>query len=496
MGQIAMYQTIKTKIIATIGPSCDSEEKLFDLINAGMDVARINLSHGTRESHSLLIEAIKSARERAGKWTAILLDTRGPEIRVGNLGDGILLEEGSSIVLSSMGTETGAIPVNYRTIGDDVGTGGFILLDDGKMRLQVEQAESERVVARVIVGGLLHSQKRVSLPDISVNLPSITAEDEADIIFGVSQEVDYIAASFVRTAGDIKTVRKVIESAGGQQDIIAKIENRQGVENLREILIAANGLMVARGDLGVEMPAEEVPIIQKTIIREANKRGKPVITTTQMLESMITSPTPTRAEASDVTNAIFDGTDAVMLSGETAVGRYPLEAVRFLARNARISEAALDYEAILATGLKHRRPVITDSISYASCATAADLSAAAIITATTSGATALRVARYRPQPPILAISPEPSVLRRMQLVRGVIPLECKSAETMDEQIHLVVDAALDAELVRKGDLVVITSGFPLQVSGTTNILKVHIIGEDILPGDGDRRNHTQNAAGG
>jgi len=270
----------------------------------------------------------------------------------------------------------------------------------------------------------------------------------------------------------------VIREAGGHQAVIAKIENRQGVDNLQEILEEADGLMVARGDLGVEMPAEEVPVIQKRIIREANKAGKPVITATQMLESMIVSPTPTRAEASDVTNAIFDGTDAVMLSGETAVGKYPREAVRFLARNAQISEAALDYEAILADGLRHRRPVITDAISYASCATAADLSASAIITATTSGSTALRVARYRPQTPIIAISPKSASLRKLQLVRGVIPLSCNRAETMDGQIRLVVQAALAAHLVKVGDLVVITAGFPLHTSGTTNMLKVHYIEAD------------------
>ena len=471
-----MYKTNKTKIIATLGPSCHTEEAILALINSGMDVARINLSHGNRESHADYINKVKAARQKADKWTAILLDTRGPEIRVGELGDGKLLEENEIVVFSGDPTDREATPVNYPGIAEDVKAYDFILLDDGKMRLQVEKIENNRIYTRVIVGGLLHSQKRVSLPDVDVNLPSLTKQDREDIVFGVEQGVDFIAASFVRKYEDVQAVRGVIDDAGGDQWVIAKIENRQGVDNLDEILISADGMMVARGDLGVEMPAEEVPIIQKRIIKEANKLGKPVITATQMLESMISLPTPTRAEASDVSNAIFDGTDAVMLSGETAVGKYPQEAVRFLARNARTSEAALDYDAILAEGLRHRRPVVTDSISYASCATAADLSADAIITATSSGATSRRVAKYRPQPPILAISPVDSSLRKLQLVRGVIPLACNKSKSMDEQIRKVVRTALKAEMIRDGDLVVITAGFPLHTSGSTNMLKVHVVG--------------------
>lgn len=468
----------KTKIIATLGPSCYAEQHIADLIEAGMDVARINLSHGNQESHRHFVETVKRARERLGYYTAIMFDTRGPEIRVGELGEGVQLVEGEPVVFSHEAAAPDDIPVGYEGFHEDAVVGGIVLLDDGKLQVRVERVEADRVTARVLVGGLLLSRKRVSLPDIAVNLPSITEQDRLDIIDGVRQDVDMIAVSFVRRADDVRAVRGVIREAGGHQAIIAKIENRQGVDNLPEILEEADGLMVARGDLGVEMPAEEVPVIQKRIIREANKAGKPVITATQMLESMIASPTPTRAEASDVTNAIFDGTDAVMLSGETAVGKYPREAVSFLARNAQISEAALDYEAILADGLRHRRPVITDAISYASCATAADLSASAIITATTSGSTALRVARYRPQTPIIAISPEPASLRKLQVVRGVVPLSCNRADTMDGQIRLVVQAALTAHLVKIGELVIITAGFPLHTSGTTNMLKVHCIEAD------------------
>lgn len=475
-----MYNINKTKIIGTLGPSCKTEKSVADLIIAGMDVARINLSHGDRQSHTQAIETVKRARQKTGKKTAILLDTRGPEIRVGELGKGTFLNIGAEIVFSSKAGDAGTTPVNYEAFADDVSVDDFILLDDGKMRLQVVDTDNNQVTAQVIVGGTLYSRKRVSLPDIEVNLPSITTEDREDIIFGVHQEVDFIAASFVRKAEDVENVREVIRDCGGNQWIIAKIENRQGVENLQEILEVADGLMVARGDLGVEMPAEEVPVIQKRIIKAANIAGKPVITATQMLESMISSPTPTRAEASDVTNAIFDGTDAVMLSGETAVGGYPLEAVRFLARNARISEAALDYEAILADGLRNRRPVITDAISYASCATAADLSAAAIITATTSGSTALRVARYRPKTPILAFSSVPATLRKLQLIRGVIPRSCTKSYSLNQQVYYIVHKALQEKLIEVGERVIITAGLPLHTAGTTNTLKVLRIDESYL----------------
>mgnify|MGYP001549447265 FL=1 len=468
-----MYKKNKTKIVATLGPSCKSERSILELIGAGMDVVRINLSHGDRQAHTEKIKNVRRAREKAGRATAILLDTRGPEIRVGELGTGTFLNSGDTVVLSSNGEhKADTIPVNFTKFGEDVSAGSVILLDDGKMKLQVTHTDGTLVTAEVLVGGMLSSRKRVSLPDIEVNLPSLSEKDRDDIIFGVAQEVDFFAASFVRKAEDVENVRQVIRDCGGHQAIIAKIENRQGVNNLAQILEAADGLMVARGDLGVEMPAEEVPIIQKRIIKAANIAGKPVITATQMLESMISSPTPTRAEASDVTNSIFDGTDAVMLSGETAIGSYPLEAVRFLAKTARISEEALDYETILADGLRYRRPVITDAISYASCATAADLSAAAIITSTTSGSTARRVARYRPHTPIIAFSPVPATLRLMQLIRGVIPRPCAKSHSLDEQIRDIIQSALQEKLIEVGERVVITAGLPLHTAGTTNTLKV------------------------
>lgn len=476
----------KTKIIATLGPGTDTEERIIQLIRAGMNVARINLSHGDRASHGRFIELVKRARRTAGTYTAILLDTRGPEIRVSDLARPLDLLAGKTLTITAdhSSCSDDCIGVNYPGLADDVRPGTRILLDDGKLALVVESIAAGDILTRILVGGRLSSRKRVSLPDCVVNLPSLTEEDESDIAFGVMQEVDFIAASFVRKADDVWAIRRILEENGGRQAIIAKIENRQGVDNLEEILNAAEGLMVARGDLGVEMPAEEVPIIQKRIIRAANLVGKPVITATQMLESMITSPTPTRAEASDVTNAIFDGTDAVMLSAETAIGAYAIEALRFLARCAVISESSLDYESILAAGLRNRRSTVTDSISYACCATAADLGAAAIITATSSGSTARMVARHRPKAPVIAVSPSRETLRKLQLIRGVTAILSDSAPTMDEQLLTSVTVARQAGLVQNGDLVVITAGMPIGTTGTTNMLKVHTVAELCVTGQG------------
>ncbi|MEE4137338.1 MAG: pyruvate kinase [Desulforhopalus sp.] len=476
----------KTKIIATLGPASQNEAQIIALIQAGMNVARINLSHGNRKSHSRSIELVKKARVATGRFTAILLDTRGPEIRVTDLPARIELLAGNPLLIvpANAPSTPGSISVNYPGLAADLTPGRRILLDDGKLALLVEKIEAGIVHTRILVNGWLGSKKRVSLPDCHVNLPSLTDEDRDDIAFGVQQEVDFIAASFVRRGEDVLAVQRIIEDNGGALAVIAKIENRQGVDNLEEILRVADGLMVARGDLGVEMPAEEVPVIQKRIIRAANQAGKPVITATQMLESMINSPTPTRAEASDVTNAIYDGTDGVMLSAETAVGSYPVEAIRFLARCAEISEASLDYEAILAAGLRNRRPTATDSISYASCSIAADLGAAAIVTATSSGSTARMVARYRPKTPIIAVSPNQASLRKLQLIRGVTTLQADFAATMDEQIDRSTMVAQTAGLIGNGDLIVITAGMPIGTSGTTNMLKVRTVADVCFIGQG------------
>lgn len=476
----------KTKIVATLGPNSTTVEAVLEFIKAGMNVARINLSHGDRESHLHLINIVKEARKRAGTGTAILLDTKGPEIRVRDLEHPIDLIEGEELVISyEAGThDKPIVGINYADFAKDVHPGGEILLDDGKMALEVVEVVGADVHTKIINGGQLTSRRRVSLSDVEINLPPLSEEDVEDIIFGVEQEVDFIAASFVRKADDVWAIRHIIEEKVGSQAIIAKIETRESVDNVDSILVAADGLMIARGDLGVELSAEHVPVIQKKIIKASNLTGKPVIVATQILESMIHSPTPTRAEANDVTNAIYDGTDAAMLSAETAVGKHPIKAIQFMKRCAEIAESSLDYDAILAAGLRHRRPIVTDAISYASCATAADLEAAAIITATNSGSTARMVARYRPKAPVIAVSPVPSNLRQLQLIRGVIPLPCSPSNSMDEQLDKAVHAATQEELIKNGELVVITAGMPLQTSGTTNMLKVHTVEDICFTGQG------------
>ncbi len=477
----------KTKIVATLGPSTNNIETMCALIKAGLSVARINLSHGNRKSHAEAIAMVKEARKKVGIPTAILLDNRGPEIRVGELETPLHLKAEEELVITTdeKSVGVGRITTNYSGIINDVEEGQRILLDDGKITLIINRISGSDIFCTVKNSGTLSSRKRVALPESIVNLPALSSADIADIAFGVEQEVDFIAASFIRKAEDVWNVRKVIEQYGGSLAIISKIENQQGVDNLQEILDASDGMMVARGDLGVELPAERVPVIQKKIIRLANLAGKPVITATQMLESMITSPTPTRAEASDVTNAIFDGTDAVMLSAETAVGKYPLEAVNFLARCAKSAEAALDYETLLRQGRQHRRATITDSISYACCATAKDLQAAAIITSTTSGSTARMVSRYRPATPIIAVSTSKAKIRQLQLVRGVTTVLLKErASTMDEQLDLCVRKSQEKGLIRNGDLVIITAGMPIGTTGTTNLLKVKSIADICFQGKG------------
>ncbi|MQL52032.1 pyruvate kinase [Desulfofundulus thermobenzoicus] len=477
----------KTKIICTIGPACEKVETLMAMMRAGMNVARLNFSHGTHEEHARRIAAIREAAGRIGKNVAILLDTKGPEIRLGYLEkEPVTLQAGQRVVLTTENIKgtVERLPITYAGLPRDVAPGNSILIADGRIELRVLDATDKEIFCEVVHGGELTSQKGVNLPGVPVNLPAITEQDVRDIQFGIDQGLDFIAASFIRKGADVLAIRRILEERGADMDIIAKIESREGLDNLDEIIKVANGIMVARGDLGVGIPVEEVPLVQKTIIQKCNQAGKPVITATQMLESMINNPRPTRAEASDVANAILDGTDAIMLSGETAAGNYPVEAVETMARIARRTEEALPYREILARKGRSLARTVTDAISHATCTTAQDLEAAAIITSTETGHTAKMVSKYRPKAPIIAVTPEARVLRKLALVWGVQPLLVGHTHDTDSMIASAIEVSLSADLIKPGDLVVITAGIPAGVHGTTNLLKVHTVGDILARGQG------------
>lgn len=476
----------RTKIVCTIGPASDNVEILVKMMQAGMNVARLNFSHGTREEHARRIEFIREAAGKAGKNIALLLDTKGPEVRLGVLEKPVYLRAKQKVVLTARPAAGGAgrLPVLFPDLPRKVSPGSVILLADGLIELKVLSVQGDEVECEVVHGGEVTSHKRVSIPDAEVDLPAVTEQDREDILFGVEHRLDFIAVSFVRRAADVLAVREILEEAAAGLDVIAKIESREGVNNLDEIIAVADGVMVARGDLGVDIPAEEVPLVQKMIIKKCNQAGKPVITATQMLESMIHNPRPSRAEASDVANAIFDGTDAVMLSGETAVGRYPVEAVEVMARIAARAEASLPYTEILERQRRGPARTVTDAISHATCATAQDLGAAAIITSTQTGYTAKMVSKYRPRAPIIAVTPEMKVLRKLALVWGVQPLLIAPIKDTDSMIAAAIEISLAAEMVKPGDLVVITAGVPVGMRGTTNLLKVHVVGDILARGAG------------
>ncbi|HEY8449498.1 MAG TPA: pyruvate kinase [Bacillota bacterium] len=477
----------RTKIVATLGPASEDLETLTAMIQAGVDVVRINLSHGALDDHRRLVAASRAAAARAGKrFVATLFDTRGPEIRVGELGpEGLDLAPGTRVVLTADGAgEPGVVPVSYAGLAEAVRAGETILLDDGNLVFEVERVAGQRVECRVIAGGRLLSRKKVTLPRPPADLPPLVDDDLADLRLGAELGIDFVAASFVRAADDILSVRRVIEQFGGDQAIVAKFENASAVENMEAILEVADAVMVARGDLGVELPPEEVPVIQKRLIAACNRLGKPVITATQMLESMVVHARPTRAEASDVANAIFDGSDAVMLSAETAVGRYPIEAVRVMARIAERAERELDHDGWLRRTGPRQQPTITDAISFACCSTARALGAAAILTATQSGHTARMVSRYRPSAPIVAATPVEGVARKLSLVWGVTPVVVPATRITDEMISIAVEAAQAAGLIKPGALVVMTAGVPVGVPGTTNLVQVLTVGEVLVHGTG------------
>ncbi|MBP1993258.1 pyruvate kinase [Paenibacillus eucommiae] len=486
----------KTKIVCTIGPASESLENLKRLLEAGMNVARLNFSHGDYQEHGARITNIRQACEETGKIAAILLDTKGPEIRTGKLKEEpIELVQDKHIILTTeeiLG-DAERISVTYPELPRDVQIGSTILVDDGLIGLLVVGISGSEIECRVVNGGLLKSKKGVNVPGVKIKLPGITEKDANDIIFGIEQGVDFIAASFVRKASDVMEIRELLERYGASHiQIISKIENQEGVENLDEILEVSDGLMVARGDLGVEIPAEDVPIVQKNMIKKCNIVGKPVITATMMLDSMQRNPRPTRAEASDVANAVFDGTDAVMLSGETAAGKYPVESVLTMARIALRAEDALEYREIFVRTAQAQQTTVTEAISQAVANSALELGAKAILTATESGYTARMVSKYRPRSPIVAVTPNEHVIRHLSLVWGVIPVKGVEAKTTDELFELAVETSIKSGLVTLGDIVIITAGVPVGRSGTTNLIKVHHVGEMIAKGVGIG---SQNATG-
>ena len=454
----------------------------------GMSVARMNFSHGSHEEQKKRLDMVKKLRKELGLPVAALLDTKGPEIRIGDIeGDKVELKKGQTFVLTTEDIVGNAeiVSITYKQLYKDVKPGDSILIDDGLIGMEVQKIDGEEIVCQVKNGGFISNHKGVNVPGVELKMPFVSQKDYEDIVFAAEQDYDFIAASFTRTADDILEIRKILEEKGGQYiHIIAKIENMQGVENCEEILRVADGIMIARGDMGVEIPLEEVPVIQKKLIRMALKASKPVITATQMLESMIKNPRPTRAETSDVANAIYQGTGAIMLSGETAAGAYPIEAVRTMARIAERTEKDIDYSREFKPRRLAERPDVTNAISHATCTTAMDLNAAAIVAVTKSGRTVGRIAKYRPSCPIIGCATHSRVCRQLSLMWGVIPVEMQEEETADDLFDHAVKLSEDKKLISRGDLVVITAGVPLGLSGTTNMLKVQVAGNTLLTGRG------------
>ncbi|NLP27588.1 MAG: pyruvate kinase [Clostridia bacterium] len=477
-----------TKIICTLGPAVDDDKLLEQLILEGMDVARMNFSHGNHEEQKLRVERVKRIREKVGKPVPLLMDTKGPEIRMGKFENGeITLKEGNGFVLVNediMGNEERA-SVSHKELYKDVNMGTRVLINDGLVALEVVKVEGKDIHCRVLNGGIVSNNKGVNIPETDTHLPSLTEQDIKDIEFAVKNEFDFIACSFVRKATDVNEVRKVLKRLGGEDiKIIAKIENREGVNNFDEILQVSDGIMVARGDLGVEIPSEEVPIVQKMIINKCYKNGKPVITATQMLDSMIKNPRPTRAESSDVANAVYDGTSALMLSGESAAGKYPIESVKTMAKIAVKAEQAINYAKMLSTMQFDMMDNITNAISYATCSIAQQLNVTAIICVTHSGETARMISRFRPFCPIIAPTDNERVQRQMHLSWGVIPCLVEPLTSVEEMFEEGVKQAQKLGVVKDGDVVVITAGVPGGMSGTTNLLKVHTVGNVLLKGEG------------
>ncbi|MHC1729625.1 MAG: pyruvate kinase [Syntrophobacteraceae bacterium] len=464
----------RTKIVCTLGPKTDSEDKILQLIDAGMDVARLNFSHGDHEKHRQTIRTIRALSQRTGKEIGILQDLGGPKIRLGNLREGKMFlhhRERVSLV-AGVDTEADAIPVNYPGLIEDVETGDLILLADGTVQLVAREKQDGSINCEVLVGGVIYSRKGVNLPRSHLRIRAFTEKDQQDLMLGLEEKVDFVALSFVRSLEDLTQILKAMAGGGHRPMLIAKIEKPQAVENLEQILAAVDGIMVARGDLGVEMPLEEVPMIQKKIIKMTRQAGKPVITATQMLTSMLENPRPTRAEATDVANAILDGTDALMLSDETAMGTYPVEAASTLDRIARTTEPYLEEMDFLNERASEMLHTIPAGISRAACLLAVHLQASAIVASSSSGNTARLVARFRPSAPIMALTDRPETQRQLSLSWGVIPHLIDAFFDTDQMFSSARTWAVEKGLAKPGDRLVITAGVPVGVTGTTNLLKV------------------------
>lgn len=479
----------KTKIVCTIGPSSESPEILEELINSGMNVARLNFSHGTHEEHLAKVKTIRKVRRKLNAPVAIMLDTKGPEIRTGNFNvDEVYLKPDDVFTLTTRdveGTED-IVSVSYEGLPNDVEVGSNVYIDDGLVQLEVtEIIDGTDVVCKVLNTGILSNHKGVNLPGSKTNLPSLTPKDIDDIKFGIENDIDFIAASFVRKKEDVYDIRKVLEDHGGDHiKIISKIESQEGVDNIEEIIEASDGIMVARGDLGVEIRTELIPIVQKEIIRKANKAAKPVITATQMLDSMIRNPRPTRAETTDVANAIIDGTDCVMLSGETAGGKYPVEAVRTMRNICITTELSDDFiENIYQTNISSSFTT-TNAIAKNTCDLAETLDAKAIISCTASGNTSRVISKFKPKTNSIAATTTERVARQLSVVWGVYPIVIQEAQETDELIDRAIFGAINEGFVSEGDLTVVTAGIPLGISGNSNLIKVHIIGDIITSGTG------------
>lgn len=469
----------KTKIVCTVGPATDNEEVLLELIRSGMNVARFNFSHGSHEEQERRMKMLRRLRTECKKPVAMLLDTKGPEIRTGIFKEGkVVLESGKQFILTCrdvIGDDT-KVSVTYPELYKDEKPGNRILIDDGLVELQVKEIQGEDIICEVINGGVVSDHKGINVPDVHIRLPYMSEKDKEDILFGIQQDIDFVAASFTRTAEDVEQVRRLLDENGGEDiNIIAKIENAEGVERIDEIIEASDGIMIARGDMGVEVPAEDVPVIQKMIIKKVYEAGKQVITATQMLDSMMKNPRPTRAETADVANAIYDGTSAIMLSGETAAGAYPVEALKMMVRIAERTEADIDYRKRFFIHDRKANPDITDAISHATCTTAHDLNARAIVTVTKSGRSARMISRYRPDCDIIGCAISEKVTRQLNMSWGVMPVLLEEKEEVFELFEYAAGECMREGLVSKGDVTVFTSGVPIGISGTTNMIKVQVV---------------------